>query len=254
MLYSRSIILTVFCLLSLSLSAQFFKPYETGIEEESLHYRLSIGFLSIGEAKASYIRNQKTGEHYMEAHAFSSGLLEFFYGFDFLFETRLDSKSNLPIKTHKRFKEGKYQTENRVMFDHTTRVDSTIVQSDSVGMRVVPKNINDILSGVYSVMHQQISSDMLLGDTISTICYFTDEVWNLRLVYVGDEELKTYRGNEACFKFYLLPQKGYFFKNDDDISLWMTKDKNHVPVKLKLNMVLSSIKGEITSYKNTLSD
>ncbi len=221
--------------------------------EEKFEYDLSIGFFQVGKANLNYVHSQQTGKRTMLAHAYSTGIVDFFHNFNFKFTNELDQRTGLPLWATKEFYEGKYHSRNKVRFDHVSRSDSTVVFSDSIGINVVPKNIFDILSGVYHIMNHALTKPFEKGDTISTCCYFTDEVWTLKLVYIGDEPVKTFRGKELCRKFYLIPQKGYFFKNDDDILFWFSKDGLNTPMRIQMRFVLSSIKAELSAYKNSLS-
>lgn len=221
---------------------------------ERIDYNLSIGFLRVGKATLKYSNRRLSGHRSMVAHAYSTGIVDFFYDFDFKFNNQLHKKNGLPFISCKEFYEGNYHTKNTVRFDHFSRPDSSIVESDSIGTKVVPKGIYDILSGVYHIMNHEINRPLRVGDTITTQCYFTDEVWNLKMVYVKDDKIKTFRGHENCRKFHLIPQKGYFFKNDDDIAFWFTLDGLSIPVLIKMNFVLSSIKAQISYYENTLKE
>jgi hypothetical protein len=41
---------------------------------------------------------------------------------------------------------------------------------------------------------------------------------------------------------------GKFFKNDDDMSIWFSKDSSHIPVKVRLSLKLGTIYGELIEY------
>jgi len=40
------------------------------------------------------------------------------------------------------------------------------------------------------------------------------------------------------------------FKKEDDMEAWFTNDGNYVPMKIRLNLPLGSVRCELKSYKN----
>ena len=40
------------------------------------------------------------------------------------------------------------------------------------------------------------------------------------------------------------------FKNEDDMTVWITDDKNKIPVRVKAKIAVGSLKVDLTSYSN----
>ena len=57
-----------------------------------------------------------------------------------------------------------------------------------------------------------------------------------------DTEIGKYR----CLKFRPIVQKGRIFKSEEDLSVWITDDKNHIPVAAQAKILVGSIKLDIT--------
>ena len=45
-------------------------------------------------------------------------------------------------------------------------------------------------------------------------------------------------------------EKGRVFKDEEDMTLWISDDASKVPVRLKTNLMIGSIKLDLTGYKN----
>jgi hypothetical protein len=45
-------------------------------------------------------------------------------------------------------------------------------------------------------------------------------------------------------------QKGRVFKHEDDLNVWISDDKNHVPMRVKADIIIGSVKMDITGAKN----
>ena len=51
-------------------------------------------------------------------------------------------------------------------------------------------------------------------------------------------------------KFRPIVQKGRIFKREDDLNVWLTDDKNHVPLRAQAKLMVGSIKLDIVAVKN----
>jgi len=43
-------------------------------------------------------------------------------------------------------------------------------------------------------------------------------------------------------------QKGRIFKHNDDLQVWISDDKNHIPIRAQANILVGSIKLDIISW------
>jgi hypothetical protein len=66
--------------------------------------------------------------------------------------------------------------------------------------------------------------------------------------FIGKEEIKIGVGKFRCLKFAPVVQKGRIFKKEEDLSVWITDDANHLPVLAKAKILVGSIKMEMKSY------
>jgi murein L,D-transpeptidase YafK len=48
-------------------------------------------------------------------------------------------------------------------------------------------------------------------------------------------------------------QKGRVFKKEEDLSVWVTDDMNHLPILAQAKIMVGSIKMELTSYEGLAS-
>ena len=61
-----------------------------------------------------------------------------------IYESYIDPVTELPVKSIRNVREGRYRKYNVVMFDHNTRADSAILTSDLTGIHIAEKGIHDI--------------------------------------------------------------------------------------------------------------
>ena len=94
-----------------------------------------------------------------------------------------------------------------------------------------------------------ISDKMIEGEVVLIKTFFTDELWDLRIRYSGNETIKTQYGDLKCYKYHPTTVIGRYFNHNEDMSIWFTKDKNPIPVKIMANLKFGSIILECTEYQ-----
>ena len=72
----------------------------------------------------------------------------------------------------------------------------------------------------------------------------------MKIRYVGKDEIKTEIGKFKCLKFRPIVQKGRIFKHEDDLNVWISDDKNHVPLRAQAKLLIGSVKLDIISANN----
>jgi hypothetical protein len=88
------------------------------------------------------------------------------------------------------------------------------------------------------------------GDVFTVDCFVDKELWPLKIKYVGKEVIDTDLGKFRCLKFRPIVQKGRIFKKEEDLTAWISDDKNHVPMRVQAKILVGSIKMDITGMKN----
>ena len=71
-----------------------------------------------------------------------------------------------------------------------------------------------------------------------------------------DLEIKIRKGKYRCIKFCPVVQKGRIFKTEEDLQVWISDDENKIPLLAKANILVGSIKMELTKHegvKNPIS-
>ncbi len=86
------------------------------------------------------------------------------------------------------------------------------------------------------------------GEVFEFPCFVDDEVWPLKIRYMGKETIKTDIGKIRCIKFRPVVQKGRVFKKEEDMNAWISDDKNRIPVRAEAKVLVGSIKMDITAF------
>jgi hypothetical protein len=93
-------------------------------------------------------------------------------------------------------------------------------------------------------------SKVKLGDEFEITTFVDGEVYPLRIKYVGKETIKLRKGKYRCMKFVPVIQKGRIWKSEDDLQVWITDDANKIPILVKSELLVGSIKMQVVDYAN----
>ena len=69
---------------------------------------------------------------------------------------------------------------------------------------------------------------------------------NIRLI--ERENVKTKIGTIRCLKFRPLLQEGRIFKEKEDMTVWVSDDKNKIPVRAQTDILVGSIKMDLIDF------
>ena len=218
-------------------------------EGEVLSYRLHYGIIDAGVAIIEVMPQiQDFGGHkvyHIVGNGYSKGTFNWFFKVKDRYETYIDKDALVPWYFMRRCDEGGYIINQDYLFNHyTKKVDIGGGQQFDV-----PNGIQDMLSSFYYA--RNIDFKDAKEGTIYEIPSFVDkQTWTLKIKYVGKETINTDVGKFRCIKFRPIIQTGRIFKKEEDLNVWITDDKNHIPIRAQAKILVGSIKMDLTSYKN----
>lgn len=220
-----------------------FKPGEV------LTYRMHYGLLNAGgavlEVKPDLIEVNGRKVYHIVGSGFTTGAADVFFKVRDRYETYMDKDALLPWLFVRRVDEGGYKFSQDYVFNHyTKKVDVGNNQKFDI-----PTGIQDMVSAFYSARNLDLSNAKE-GDIFSLNCFLDKEIWPLKIRYIGKEVITTDMGKMRALKFRPIVQKGRVFKKEEDLNVWISDDKNHVPLRCKADVLVGSIKMDITSARN----
>jgi hypothetical protein len=87
---------------------------------------------------------------------------------------------------------------------------------------------------------------------ITIITWFTDELYPIKMKYMGVDEVRLRSGRIKCYKFNPVTEVGRLFKTEDDVSFWFSADKNFLPVKIRFDIFVGGFICEVVNYEGLL--
>ena len=215
---------------------------------ELLTFRMHYGIIEAGIAtlgiteEAREIAGRKT--YHVVGLGESRGAFDFFYKVRDRYETFIDEKSIVPWVFLRHVNEGGYTINQSYVFN---RYSENVNVGNGETFKVEP-NMQDMLSAFYAARNLDLGGAKP-GETYAINCFMDKEVWPLKVKFIGRETITTDLGTFKCLKYRPIVQQGRVFKHEEDVNIWITDDKNHIPVLGQADVLVGSIKAELKSYK-----
>ena len=160
------------------------------------------------------------------------------------YETYIDTSTMQPLKFIRNVNEGGYKKYQNITFNKTA---NTAIATD--GVFKVPACVQDVVSSMYYARNIDFSL-LRPEDKIPFSMFLDNEVYNMYIRYLGRETIKTRYGKFNTLKIKPLLLKGSIFDGEEDMTVWVTDDPNHIPVRVESPLVVGKIKIDMMSYNN----
>ena len=247
-----SVIVTLFCVVAtVSAVAQRNTAFKGG---EELTFKVSYGFLDAAEARMviapQVLSNNNRPTYKIDVFGQTLGVFKLFKVND-NWGTFMDTARLVPHQSYRHIEEGKYRKHERVLFDQGKRnahvrlydrENKNLVDSKDYS---VPSNVQDIVSGFYYLRTLDLKK-YKKGDIVTLTGFFDKEVYHLKLVFEGKEQVSTKIGDFNTFRFSPIIPKNKLFRGEQPVTVWISDDSNKIPLRIKARLMVGSLDMEIT--------
>lgn len=215
---------------------------------EKLTYRIHYGFVDAAIATIEITPDNKKfadrNTYHIVGIGKSKGTFDFFFKIRDRYETYLDEEALLPWFFARRVDEGGYKISQDYIFNHYQNK----VNVGNNKMIDIWQNTQDMLSGFYVARTMDLSNAKL-NQIFSVPTIVDGEMYNLQIKFKGKETIKCEWGKIQCLKFVPVLQKGRIFKHEEDMIVWLSDDKNHIPIRAKADILFGSLKMDLIDYR-----
>ncbi|WP_026955744.1 DUF3108 domain-containing protein [Algoriphagus vanfongensis] len=231
------------------------EPYTFG---EELNFEVSYGWFNLADAKMQIGKKPQEHDerpHYkIDVYGKTKGAATIFGKVNDNWGTYLDMESKLPSQSYRHIEEGNYRKHELVHFDQ--RENKALMQlfdKENKNLKEekefdLPGQVQDIVSGFYYLRTLDLRN-LEEGEQIIIRGFFDKEIYNIKLIYEGSEKLETELGEKDTYIFSPQIPKNKLFRGEFPVKVWVTKDQNKIPVKIKANLFLGSLNLDIKSAK-----
>lgn len=219
---------------------------------EVLNYRIHYGFLNAGTASLTTLKTTYQGKphFYVKGYGRTTGAVRAFFKVEDNYESFINYNTGLPSFYVRNVQEGGYTQHFETVFNHDNNA-LILTDKEKNNSRVIKtvKDVQDMISAFYYL--RGLSPDELkVGSVKKLNVWIDDELFPFQLKVVGTENVATKFGTINCLK--IVPQviSGRVFKDKEGVTLWVSNDRNLIPIAVKAELAVGSLKASLDSYKN----
>jgi hypothetical protein len=211
-----------------------------------VYYTLAGIYVSAGEAtfNVSLERMNNKPVYHIVGDGKTFSFYDSFFKVRDRYESYIDTATLQPYKFIRNVYEGGYKKYQNVTFNQAA---NTAVSEE--GVTKVPNCIQDVLSALYYARNIDFNK-YKVNDKIPFSMYLDNKVYNLYIRYLGKETIKTKYGKFNAIKFKPLLIQGTIFEGGEKMTVWVTDDGNHIPVRVESPISVGSVKVDMMGNRN----
>lgn len=180
----------------------------------------------------------------------STGLLHLFFKVDDNYETYIDKNSNLPYRFIRKIDEGGHTKDLQIDFNQELNRAYVFDRKHNENKTfTTQENVHDMLSSFYYIRNSLNDNKLVAGQEFFMNMFFDNENHNFKLKFLGREILDTKFGKVATLKFRPYVMAGRIFKEEEALTLWITDDKNKMPIRIKAELTVGSLNADLEEFK-----
>ena len=227
--------------------------YQSG---ETISYKVAYnwGFIWVNAGEAVFkVRQRKVaGKNAFHFFAYGTSLKkwDWIYRVRDTYESFTDMEALRPLKFRRNTSEGKYKVNNTYEFDYDkgkiyTATENSDKPFSEDTIQLSPCTF-DVLSMIYEARNIDYNK-YRKNDKIPISLIIDGKVYNLYIRYLGKETLKTRdKATYQCVKFKPLLVEGSLFLPGENMTVWVTDDKNRIPVLIEAKILVGSVKAYLS--------
>ena len=230
---------------------------------ESLRYKvyydaILTGKVNAGEAELDVKNEDKLIDNRSTYHVvglgLSKGAFNLFFKVVDRYESYIDEQSLIPWLSIRRVNEGGYKISQDVTFNQFKNIASALDNNSKETRNIkVTENMQDIISALYYARTLDIS-DAKIGQEFPIKFFLDDTTYTSKIIYEGKEYVTVGLGKFRCLKFKPMVAMGNIFKDPYPMTLWITDDKNHIPLLAESAIIVGKVKLELINYSGLANE
>ncbi|MBI9038376.1 MAG: DUF3108 domain-containing protein [Bacteroidales bacterium] len=255
----KIIILYFFLLFTNIVNSQCFTANTTFLSGEKISYIVAYnwGFIWVDAGKVTFEVDslEKNGKNVY--HFLSSGKSLTRYDWIFkvrdYFESFAETIDLKPLEFFRNTNENGYRVYNKYVFDHSLNKIFSFTENSNKDFLQdtldLPACTFDVLTAIYYTRNIDFSK-YKFGDKIPVSMIIDNEIFNLFIRYINKEVVENIDGKlYNCIKFKAMLVEGTIFSKGEDLTVWVTDDKNKIPIIAEAKILVGSVKAYLTQAK-----
>ena len=233
-------------------------PFSPG---EKISYKVNYSIFTVGKAEVilSPVIYKMAGKKYyrLDINGKTAGAAHLVTEVNDNWGALLDTTSLLSHRSWRNLAEGRYRRREFVDYDHVNGKLNVNVIDNNTGRLKEPKlyeikhsPTHDMISG-YLWLRMINYENLEKGDTIQVYGFLEDTFYDLKILYMGKEEINTRLGSIMTHKLVPIMPKNGLFSGENSIIAWLSADELRIPVRIHAKMFIGHVGCEITGVEGT---
>src|SRR5690606_20639427 len=238
--------LLIISMLILQVSFAQEPAFETG---EWFKFKMSYSkWLKAGNATLTVQDDKINGKevYHIVGKGWTTGMIKWFFKVEDRYESYFDKKTNMPYKFIRNIDEGGYTKDLEIDFDQVNHKAHINNKKDKTQKMFDTKpNIQDMVSTFYYLRNHLDTKTIKVGDEVRIDMFFDEENYGFKLKYLGKETISTDFGKVDALMFRPYVMAGRVFKEEESLTLWVSNDKNKIPLRIKADLRIGSLRADL---------
>ena len=226
-----------------------------GGEEVVYHAYYNWGFIWVNAGIVTFNVEDHNYEgrpsYFINAYGRTYSSYDFLYKVRDSFEVYVDTFDLHPFEFDRVNIEGSSSSHHHYKFDKQTNTIHTHISKDHKPYKdsvLVWKDCTfDLLSMVYKARNIDFDKYQK-GDKIPIRMIVDGKIYDLYIRYKGKDIVKNREGRKfSCYEFSPLLVPGTIFSSGEGMTVWVTDDKNRIPIIVKAKILIGSVKAMFVS-------
>lgn len=248
MQYIKKILPIFLLLFYLSASAQSGdNSFQPG---EFLKYKIHYGLLNAGFATVELKEDHEKSDSLIHSvgKGWTTGMVGFLFKVEDTYESYFSAANVKPNHFIRKINEGGYTKDKEVFFDFDKKEAREVNHKRATkSSYFIENDVQDMLSSFYYMRNIDFSQ-LKENDSIDVNMFFDGRMNPIKVVVLDREIIKTDFGKIDAIKIRPLVLKGRVFKDEENVTLWISDDENKIPLKIKASLLIGSAKAELIQY------
>jgi hypothetical protein len=214
------------------------------------------GMLKAGNATLSVDETTLEGKpvYHVTGKGWTTGAIKWIFKVKDRYESYFDKETGAPYKFIRKIDEGGHTKNIEIAFDHAKR--EALVENKkykTIKTIVTEPNVQDMVSAFYYLRNNYDTDNIKEGTVLELDMFFDEENYGFKLKYLGKETIKVdINGSDVkikTLKFRPYVMAGRVFKEEESLTLWVSADENKIPLKIKADLAVGSLRADLIEYK-----
>jgi len=220
---------------------------------EWFRFKMSYsGFFKAGNATLSVkeTMNGNKPAFHVAGKGWTTGAIKWFFKVKDRYETYMYKESMLPYKFIRNIDEGGHTKDIEINFDRENNKAHVINKKHKTEKHLdIKPNVQDMVSTFYYLRNTLDTSNLSPGDEIDLDMFFDAKNYAFKLKYLGKDTISTEFGDVDSLMFRPYVMAGRVFKEEESLTLWVSNDKNKIPLRIKADLAVGSLRADLDAYK-----